>query len=254
MRCLNKEKEMKKITFRAALVCFVALAAFAFVHQAAADLAPLSISGMVMSDPDLGTMSRDFQYSEFELEDGGKKWKMKDVVLMEGVWMGSADITIEEIEFDPDPIVYQNILVSNTSGSNQTYSLTLNLATTWAGPLQMRGSIDTSVIGTDASLQAPMGGSVYTALIDGSPVKTLQDAPFALGTGQDATTSATNFTWESVGGNVTSSIGITLTFALSPGDTAAILSDFEVIPEPASAALIGVVVSGLVFIRRRFLD
>jgi hypothetical protein len=41
---------------------------------------------------------------------------------------------------------------------------------------------------------------------------------------------------------VTSNIGIQLRFSLTPGDTAAILSRFDVteIPEPASAALVGI--------------
>ena len=141
--------------------------------------------------------------------------------------------------------------MSNTSGGTQTYQFDITLPTTWtAGPI--RGSIDTSVIGPNALLQAPTGGSVYTALIDGVGVKTLQDAPFAISTPQDAISQSNQFGWEPNAIAVANDIGIRLTFSLSDGATATIISDFEFIPEPASAGLIALVCGGGLFIRRRF--
>ena len=238
---------MKHSSVRTVIMCIVGLALFA-VQGIAVPVPPLSMTGMIVGQPELGSVDL-LTYGEFELEDGGKKWKLKDAVFTQGAWDGAADITVEEIEFDPDPIIYNNILVANNSGVTQTYQFDITLPTTWAaGPI--RGSIDTSVIGGNALLQAPTGGSVYDARIDGVSVRTLQDDIFALGTGQSATSDFVNFGWEPNAVPVTTDIGIRLTFSLSPGATAAILSDFEVIPEPASIAMIGLVSGFGLFIRR----
>jgi hypothetical protein len=54
---------------------------------------------------------------------------------------------------------------------------------------------------------------------------------------------------------VASLIGITLTFQLSPGDSVGMTSRFEIVnvPEPTTAALIGVAIVGIVIARRRAL-
>ena len=127
----------------------------------------------------------------------------------------------------------------------------MTLPTTFPAGI-MRGSIATSAIGTDALVSAPVGGSIYSALIDGNTVQTLQVAPFALGTGQSATADSQEFLWEAAV-PVTSSMGITISFTLSPGDTVTVISDFEIIPEPASMAMIGLVCGSAFFIRRRFI-
>lgn len=241
---IKKKRNEMKTLINICLVAFIAA-----LQQVSADPIPVSISGMVMGQPELGTFTYEPAIEEFEQD--GKKWKLKTSDTFTGVWMGSADVTIQEIEFDPDPIIYNNILVSNNSGGTQTYQFLLTLPTTWdAGPI--RGSIDTSLIGQNALLTAPMGGSVYSALIDGVSVKTLQDAPFALATGQSATSQSDQFGFEPNAIAVATDIGIRLTFTLSNGATAAIISDFEVIPEPASAALIALVCGGGLFIRKRF--
>jgi hypothetical protein len=229
-------------------ICLVAF--IVTLQQGLADPIPVSITGMVMGE-DLGTLSYTPGIQDFQFNEEAKQWELIDPKTISGAWMGSADVTFQELNFDPDPIVYNNLLVSNTSGGTQTYVFNITLPTAWPGG-PIRGSIDTSVIGPNALLQAPMGGSVYSAQIDGVTVKTLQDSPFALGTSQSATSQSDSFGFEPNGIAVASDIGIQLTFTLSAGATAAIISDFEVIPEPASAALIGLVCGGGLFIRKRF--
>jgi hypothetical protein len=225
-------------------ICLVAF--IATLQQVSAD--PVTITGIVMGE-DLGTFNYAPGIEEFD--QNGDAYDLSAPASFSGVWEGSAEITIKELCYEADPLVYNNILVSNTSGGTQTYQFDITLPTTWdAGPI--RGSIDTSVIGTDATLMAPMNGSVYSARIDGVSVKTLQDSPFALGTSQSATSQSDSFGFEPNAIAVASDIGIRLTFTLSDGATAAIISDFEVIPEPASAALIALVCGGGLFIRKRF--
>ena len=198
----------------------------------------------------LGGMDLTIDAAEYEREEGGKKWKLKDVQVSTG-WGGMGTVEIEELEFDADPIVYNNILVSNNSNVDQNWLFTVVLPTTFGAPNMIRGSIDTSIIGTDALLTAPVGGSVYTALIDGSGIETLQDDPFALGTGQSATSDFQSFGWQASLTPVGASMGIQIAFTLSPGDTAAILSDFEITPEPGTLAMLGLGALALLGVRRR---
>ncbi|RKX40276.1 MAG: hypothetical protein DRP64_12875 [Verrucomicrobia bacterium] len=178
----------------------------------------------------------------------GENWGLLDPFEVEG--MG---ITISNIVFNTDPLIYNNILVANTSGGTQTYQFDITLPTTLTAPNQIRGSIDTSVIGPSALLSAPTDGSVYAALIDGVVVETLQDYSFTLGTGQDATSQSDNFPWKSSTVAIATDMGIRLTFTLSNGATAAIISDFEVVPEPSSMLLIGIASSAIIFVRRKFI-
>ncbi|MCU0771575.1 MAG: PEP-CTERM sorting domain-containing protein [Verrucomicrobia bacterium] len=171
-----------------------------------------------------------------------------------GIWGGTADFAVQELRYDLDPIVYNNILMWNNSAVDQAYVVTITLPTTFAAPNQIRGSIDTSVIGTGTLISAPVGGAIYSALIDGNLVETLQDYPFTLGTSQPATSSSAAFGWDLSNIPVNTSIGIRLEFTLSPGDYAAIISDFEVvdvIPEPSTFALLGLGFMTLAMARRR---
>ena len=217
--------------------------------EASADAIPLPDMGIEMVG--FGTEDIVFDIGEFEIEDGGKKWKMKDIKVVNDAWGGMGAITIKEIEFDPDPIVYNVLTIQNMTAGTQTYVATVSLPTTFPAPNIIRGSIDTSLIGTSAQLDALSNSSVYSALIDGSTVWTLQDDPFSLTTPQNAVSSSAAFGFTASAIPVNSSIGIRLEFQLSPGDIATIISDFEVTPEPGTMALLlvgGLAVAGF---RRR---
>jgi len=173
--------------------------------------------------------------ANLQLAADGKAWELINPYDVPGApWL-----TVKELRYDAEPIIYGNFLVQNVSGATQTYTVGYSLNTTWPAPNLIRGSIDTSIIGTDGVISAVQNSSIYSAQIDFSTVKTLQDYPFTLSTTQNAVSQSDLFGFDVNGVAVGSSIGIQLRFTLSPGDTAAIISDFEVttIPEPSSLAL-----------------
>jgi hypothetical protein len=165
-----------------------------------------------------------------------------------------AHVEISGLQFNPDPFVLNNILVTNTTTSTQIFTATVVLPTTFPAPNLISGNVVTSVIdgGIDgATVAAASPTALYQAQIDGTTVETMQDFPFTL-------SSTAGSALESFGPTVnntavTSDIGIQVRFSLTAGDTAAILSRFNVtaIPEPASAALIGIGLALVGCIRQR---
>jgi hypothetical protein len=164
-------------------------------------------------------------------------------------------VAIQALRFDPDPFVLNNILVTNTTSTPQTFSAFVGLPTTFGAPNLISGDVRTSVIdggGGGATVTSVSGQPIYQAQIDFATVATLQNDPFTL----VAPPAGSNTAAASFGPNVsavpvTSNIGIQLRFTLTPGDTAAILSRFDVVavPEPGSAAFMGL---GLALMARRW--
>jgi len=168
-----------------------------------------------------------------------------------------ARVQILDLDFNPDPFVLNNILVTNTTASTQIFSVTVGLPTTFAGPNLISGNITTSVIdgGTDgATISSVVGQPIYKAQIDFNTVATLQNHPFSVVTPGSSSASASFGPTPSVV-PVLNNIGIVLTFQLTAGDTAAILSRFDVVvPEPTSlvlASLIGIAIYGSRAARKR---
>jgi len=186
-------------------------------------------------------------------------YQLRSVHQQAGVLHARADVTVDRLRYNPDPFVLNNLLVTNTTAIPQIFSVFVGLPTTFAAPNNISGTITTSVIegGSDsATVAAVPGDSIYKAQIDFVNVATMQNDPFSLTTTQSTSSSATfGPTVNAI--PVTSNIGIQLRFSLTAGDTAAILSRFDVtvIPEPASAAAACVgtmlVLSGTVSRRRR---
>jgi hypothetical protein len=200
---------------------------------------PMVVPNITLDAPGLGVAVAHMpEQAAFQLAPDGKTRELKPNASF-GV-PGAPWLTVRELRFDPDPLIYNSILVQNVSAVPQTYTFGVSLPTTWVAPNLIRGSIDTSLIGTDAQIAALPNSSIYAAQIDGTTVKTLQDFPFTLTTPQQAVSSWAQFGFDLNNIPVNSSIGIVLTFTLSPGDTAAIVSDFEValVPEPGSLALL----------------
>lgn len=229
------------------------LVAGAVTSSAQSDHQPSIVPHWVASVPGLGiAMTNTPDAAAFHRAVDGKVWELSAPTSFQ--LGGGGQVTVQELRYDPDPLIYNNILVQNITGSVQNYVISLNLPTVWGVPNYIRGSVDTSIIGTDGLISAPVGGALYTALIDGLPVQTLQNSPFSLSTPQAANSSFASFGFDPNNIPVLSSIGIQLAFTLSPGDTAAILSDFELVsvnvPEPGTLALL-LVGGGFLAIRRR---
>jgi hypothetical protein len=165
-----------------------------------------------------------------------------------------ANVEIRQLEFDPDPFVLNNILVTNTTTTTQIFSAFVGLPTTFAGPNIISGTVRTDVIdgsspAAGATVATVASTPIYAAQIDGVTVATLQNHSFSVvAPPANTASSAASFGPVVNAVPVTSNIGIQLRFSLTAGDTASILSRFDVvaIPEPTTLALGGVVFLGLV--------
>ena len=186
---------------------------------------------------------------DFQLGADGKTWEM---IGSRYYALGSvAHVWIEEMKFDTDPLIYGNYLVQNNTLVNQIYTVGFSIPTTWAAPNLIRGSIDTSVIGTSATISTVAPTAIYQAQIDGVTVETLQDHLFTLSTPQSAVSQGASFGFQLNNIAVTSNIGILLRFELTPGDTAAIISDFEIIAVPEPGTLVLLLLGGGILALRR---
>ena len=173
------------------------------------------------------------------------------------ILQGRAHIKIEDLDFNPDPFVLNNFLVTNTLGVPQVFSVFVGLPTALAAPNIISGNVRTSVIdgGFDgATISTVVGQPLYQAQIDFGTVATLQNDPFSVvaPSGGSNTLSAT-FGPSVSGVPVVTNIGVQLRFMLSPGDTASILSRFDVVPvpEPSTIALTSLLAAAVFGIRGR---
>ncbi|RKX46391.1 MAG: hypothetical protein DRP64_03220 [Verrucomicrobia bacterium] len=174
---------------------------------------------------------------------------------------GFGIITLEGLAFDPDPSVFANFLVYNNTPNTQVYQFNV-LQPAYLNELSslVYGSIVVSLQDTDDSIDGASlndyGASIYEAYIDGNLVDTLLDPSFSLSTTPPANTVGSGlqeFGWNTYGAGVVNDIAIKIQFSLSAGDTATVLSRFDVvaIPEPASVGLLGFTTLGLFYRRRR---
>ncbi len=154
--------------------------------------------------------------------------------------------------------VTANIVVTNNDIVNQNFSLLMTLPTGLLGlmaNLTERGSVVgtiTDLTFDDATVFAPVGGRIYTPMIDGSPEASgfLMVDPFSESAGGPLFSNSVgpaDFGIPAAVGvsqDVDSSIGILLSFDLTPGDSASFTAIFEIlIPGPAGLPLL--VVAGM---------
>jgi len=171
---------------------------------------------------------------------------------------GRATIEIKELEFAPNPFVLNNILITNNTAVTQTYTVGITLPTSFPAPNFISGNVRTDVIdggvAPGATVATAPGFPIYSAQIDFTEVQTLQDDPFSV----VAPTAGSNSSAASFGPLVNNvpvgaNIGIQLRFSLTAGDTAAILSRFDVteIPEPTTLGMASVALLSTLVMRRR---
>ncbi|HBZ71771.1 MAG TPA: hypothetical protein DEP35_19410 [Deltaproteobacteria bacterium] len=145
-----------------------------------------------------------------------------------------------------DPAITDNFTITNTTGSTQTYTVTVSSPASLASPTQMSGSAGLTLTNGSNASGATLANSsnpVYVALIDGSSVQTLFNQPYTLSCPSAFCSTSSNASFGTPtpisGPGVTSSIGITIQFTLTQGASAGVTSVFNVVPEPTSLALVG---------------
>lgn len=152
--------------------------------------------------------------------------------------------------FDADPVINGVTAVTNLSGSPQQFTLIFTLPTTVAPASLMGGGLQGGVTdntGDGATISAPAGSALYTALIDSVLTQqTLYADPFSYNEPnafQNSNFPAQNWGTpipSAPGPAVTTNIRIRLDFVLTGNDSASITSNFVVVPvpEPAPALML----------------
>ncbi len=154
---------------------------------------------------------------------------------------------------DLDPFVFNNFVVHNNMAATQTYVVGVLQPIPAQNVNQfIASSITTSVLDSDGNAgttAASVGQSgvipIYQGQVNGVtqlsllPPVTVGALPVTCNVNGCFATSAAGPVSGPLGPILANSIGILLTFTLSPGDSASVLSRFEVVPEPGTAALLG---------------
>jgi hypothetical protein len=168
---------------------------------------------------------------------------------------------------DTDPFVTNNVNVTNNSLALQTFVTTVLLPiSAFAYDTAINSSVGVTVTDSNGSTSMLFQNNGSTAIFVGTvnlgsvlplnptgpatlPITLADCSPSFTGC---TTTSSTGIASQAVPAGTATLIGITLTFELSPGDSAGLTSRFEIVPEPGTLALAlsGLVGLGLIGRRR----
>jgi hypothetical protein len=160
---------------------------------------------------------------------------------------------------DPDPTITSIFTLTNISLITQPFTMNVTLPVVPIGPaLSATGYVGagtlTDLNGGGALLTDLGGAALYTAAIDGLPVRTLLDAPqmYAvlpgpLGPGDPVTIPMASFGPSILAQSASFNMRITYRFTLTAGDQLALQGGFAIapvqtpppVPEPASLVLLG---------------
>lgn len=154
-------------------------------------------------------------------------------------------------------VVVSSFNFTNTTGiDGEDFQLVISaFVNPLSSPTIMTGSLSGSLNSGDpgvetATMGVPTGDFLYTALADGSAVRTLVDDTFSTSTDLTTSFGSFNFAGE-IGPSVTDSLGIRHSFTLSADDNVNFVGAFVVqeIPTPGGATLLAL--GGLAAARRR---
>ncbi|MEM6654227.1 MAG: hypothetical protein AAF596_00345 [Planctomycetota bacterium] len=171
------------------------------------------------------------------------------------------DVTSLSISGNVDPIVFLSFSVTNTASTPTLITFVTTLPTGPVGPATVfGGSVSGTLLDTDpnsAELSPGPSGFVYEGNIDGNVVLSLLDDSTSVtlpATAASIPTEIVGLPGPTLPGPaVSSTIGLTLEFLLSPGDTATFGASFvvEAVPEPTTCVLALVTAGSMAGMRRR---
>ena len=152
-----------------------------------------------------------------------------------------------------DPFITNNFTVTNHTGGVATYTITVSSPIAAINVNEIiQSTMRLSILDDDnaggATATSKPGVNVYQGQVNGVTQLDLLTAPFSLGCSDPIDCGGPNGTLfqgvasQFFGPVLANDIGIVITFRLSDGDSASVLSRFEVVPvpEPASGLLLGV--------------
>lgn len=178
-----------------------------------------------------------------------------------GLNLGDWSLDSWNLNVDPDPTVSNIFAVTNNTGATQSFVVSVLLPTSisFGPPSLIRGSIQGGATDNNndgVTLSNTGASSIYDGLIDGNSVRTLFDSPTSVTGFASVSLGTANFGYpipESIAVATNTTIGLTLRFNLSAGDSASFTSVFEVlpVPEPGTALLLGLGLASLAAGRRR---
>ncbi|MCH2115627.1 MAG: PEP-CTERM sorting domain-containing protein [Pirellulales bacterium] len=205
------------------------------------------------SPPDLHNASIGRGVSSYFYDDHGNLVELYTWTLDDPTYVENARIESWEMKYKVDPYVISNLNVTNTSSTDQTF----NVSTLLGIPDFTYDRVINSSVGVTATdsngdghlyFDAATGSTVYDGLVNGSSILTMDpnnpdSLPLSTASstcgGAGCSVISNNYVSSLVvTSDVANSIGLGLGFILSPGDSAAITSRFEIIPEPSTGLLL----------------
>jgi hypothetical protein len=178
-----------------------------------------------------------------------------------GLDLGDWSLDSWDLDVDPDPTISNVFSVTNNTAFTQSFVVSVLLPTgiSFGPPSLIRGSIQGGATDNNfngVTLSNTGTSSIYDGLIDGASVRTLFDSPTSVSGFGSVSLVGTSFgipIQEVIAVATNATIGLTLRFDLTAGDSASFTSVFDVqpIPEPGTALLLGLGLASLAAGRRR---